>query len=157
MPRLGPTFTSVLLSSDTEAWGWKITGVLTKIAIPAYCACFSVTDLLYSLLSHLVLGCHQPRSGRWREDPIFREGGKETFIIWAVKKMIETKVGTFWIDSFVLLSVFPVYLFICSCEIHLNETYDWWFCLNVIFHQHVFLIMISLLLVTGCVLTCLKK
>lgn len=52
--------------------------------------------------------------------------------------MIETKVGTFWIDSFVLLSVFPVYLFICSCELHVNETYDRGFCLNVIFHQHVF-------------------
>lgn len=71
--------------------------------------------------------------------------------------MIETKVGTFWIDSFVLLSVFPVYLFICSCELHLNETYDRGFCLDVIFHQHVFFIMISLLLVTGCVLTCFKK
>lgn len=97
--------------------------VLTKIAMPWYCPCVSVTDLLYSLLSHLVLGCHQPHSGSWREDPIFMEGRKKCFYYLNCKKMIESKVGTFWIDSFVscLFCLF-VYLFIYSSELHLNNT-----------------------------------
>lgn len=88
--------------------------VLTTIAMPVYCACVSVTDLLYSVLS----SCSRLSSatlGQMERGSYFH-GGKKVFYYLNCKKLK-------WAHSGLIhLSVLHVYLFICSCELHLNKT-----------------------------------